>query len=365
MAELLKNVYNKEFLEEFGNNIKAVYKEFEIKAFILEVMDDTWEGLALKERMRQITVKLGEFLPEYEKAIEILLKVNKVSVGFPYLVLPDFVEYFGQEHFELSMAALKEFTKHSSAEFAVRPFIIKYPDKTMEYMANWALDENEHVRRLSSEGIRPRLPWGVALIQFKKDPLEVLKILEVLKEDESLYVRKSVANNLNDITKDNPDIVIETAKKWIGRNNYTDWILRHGLRTLVKKANPEALAMFGYSDKQNEYVKNASLTVQSESINMGEDCLLSYDVTIQTEESLHIRIEYGIDYVKAGNKISRKIFLFVDKTIVGDLNLKGSRLHSFREMTTRKHYPGLHNIVLLVNGKEVSSGRVILNSISI
>lgn len=360
MADLLKDVYNKEFLEELGGNITLNYSEFKQEEFILAVMDETWEELKLKERMRQISTQLGRFLPEYEKAIEILLEVNRVSVGFPYLVLPDFVECFGLEYLDISMKVLKEFTKHSSAEFAVRPFIIKYTDQAMAYMISWSHDENEHVRRLSSEGIRPRLPWGVGLTRFKKDPSTVIKILEVLKEDESLYVRKSVANNLNDISKDNPVIVIETAKKWIGENKLTDWILRHGLRTLIKKANPEALTLFGYSHKQNQFIKDSTISAEIDTLNIGEDCLLRYSIAIDTKESLHIRIEYGIDFVKYGNKISRKIFLFSDKTILGNQVLKGSKMHSFKEMTTRKHYPGIHKIVLLVNGMEIVETSIIL-----
>lgn len=286
MAELLKEVYNKEFLLELCSNIKLYYPGFHQEEFIQAVMDGTWEELKLKERMRQVSTVLFEYLPEYEEAIEILLKVNKVSVGFPYLVLPDFVEVFGLEDLEISMMALKEFTKGSSAEFAVRPFLTRYKDRAVNYMVTFAKDENEHVRRLASEGMRPRLPWGGSLPQYKKDPSPAIKILEILKEDDSLYVRKSVANNLNDISKDNPAVVLETAKKWIGRNKSTDWILRHGLRTLIKKANPEALALFGYSHKQEQFIKEAYLSLNTNSVNRGEDCLLSYSLAVETKESL-------------------------------------------------------------------------------
>ncbi len=310
--------------------------------------------------MRKISTKLFEYLPEYEKAIEILLKVNNISVGFPYLILPDFVEVFGLNYLDISMLALKEFTKSSSAEFAVRPFLTKYTDRAVAYMTAFAKDENEHVRRLSSEGMRPRLPWGGNLPQYKKDPSTVLKILNVLKEDDSLYVRKSVANNLNDISKDNPQIVIDIAKKWIGRNKSTDWILRHGLRTLIKKANPEALALFGYSHKQDQFMKESSFHTNTNAVHRGEDCMINYSLTVETKESLHIRIEYAIDFVKSGNKVSRKIFLLSDRTLIGNHVLQGSKFHSFKELTTRKHYPGLHKIVLLVNGKEIAETSIIL-----
>lgn len=360
MAELLKDVYNKEFLDTLASNITDIYAAFNKNGFIKAVMDDTWEELKLKERMRRISEKLYVFLPEYEQAIEILLKVNKVSIGFAYLVLPDFVECYGLDHLDISMHALKEFTKHSSAEFAIRPFITKYPKETLEYIKNWATDENEHVRRLCSEGMRPRLPWGGNLYQYRKDPTPVLQILELLKEDESYYVRKSVANNLNDISKDNTEIVIQTAKAWRGNNNETNWIIRHGLRTLIKKANKDALELFEYSDKQDEFLKEAMISTERNVVNIGEECLISYNVVIKSEESVHIRIEYGIDYVKAGNKTSRKIFLFTDKTVSGEIILKGSKVQSFREMTTRKHYSGLHKISLLINGKNIVETSIIL-----
>lgn len=361
LAELLKEVYNKDFLEDFSNQIRYMYPAFYKEDFIQAVMDSSWEGLKLKERMRQISVKLADFLPEYEKAVEILLEVNKVNEGFAYLVLPDFVECFGMNNLELSMRALKEFTKHSSAEFAIRPFILKYPDEVMAYMRDWALDENEHVRRLSSEGIRPRLPWGISLAPFKKDPRPVLDILELLKKDESLYVRKSVANNLNDISKDNPEMIIEIAKNWLGEHKETNWIVRHGLRTLIKKANQEALELFGYSDKQADFIKEAAIGVEDEIVEIGNACFINYRIAIRTKDELHVRIEYGIDFVKAGNKISRKIFLFTDKTVDRTIILEGEKQHSFAEMTTRKHYPGIHKIVLLVNGKEVAETSIVLH----
>lgn len=365
MAELLKDIYNEAFLREFGERIYTAYQDFPAKRFAEEVMDETFEDRKLKERMRHISIIMGKYLPsEYEEALKVLYKIEEYCSGFPYLVFPDFVEVFGQapEHWELSMAALERFTQNSSAEFGIRPFLLKDPERGMKQMAIWSKHENDHVRRLASEGCRPRLPWGISLPIFKKDPDPVLYVLEQLKEDPSLYVRKSVANNLNDITKDNPEAVLETARRWIGKNPLTDWILRQGLRTLVRKGNDEALALFGYADNSNELTVSASITVTPSVIKIGETCELNYELVLKEGEPLHLRIEYGIDFVKANGTTSRKIFLLSDKTACGGAVLNGKKPCSFADLSTRRHYPGIHRIVLLVNGQETAEVKLELLS---
>jgi len=308
---------------------------------------------------------MGKYLPsQYEDALKVLYEIEEYCSGFPYLIFPDFVEVFGQapNHWELSMEALERFTRNSSAEFAIRPFLIRDPQRGMKQMEIWSTHENEHVRRLASEGCRPRLPWGISLPLFKKDPGPVLYVLEQLKEDPSLYVRKSVANNLNDITKDNPEAVLETASRWIGKNPLTDWILRQGLRTLIRKGNPVAQALFGYADNSNELTVSASITAWPSVLNIGETCELNYELALKEGESLHLRIEYGIDFVKANGTASRKIFLLSDKTACGGAVLNGKKSCSFADLSTRRHYPGIHNIVLLVNGQEAAKTQLELLS---
>ncbi|WP_232436415.1 DNA alkylation repair protein [Paenibacillus rubinfantis] len=250
MADTLKSMYNEAFLCSFGNKVKGAYAPFEVERFVAEVMDDTWDSLELKARMRQITLKLGALLPpSFEKALAVLYAIDETCEGFPYLFFPDFVEVFGsaETDWTLAMQALERFTAKSSAEFAVRSFIERDPERMMRQMAAWAEHDNEHVRRLASEGCRPRLPWGQALLMFKRDPGPILPILERLKADPSLYVRKSVANNLNDIAKDHPDLVLELARRWKDTHPHTDWIVRHGCRTLIRRGGPEALELFGYA----------------------------------------------------------------------------------------------------------------------
>jgi 3-methyladenine DNA glycosylase AlkC len=359
MAEPLKNMYHETFLREFGMKVQSVYSQFQTESFVSGVLEEGWEALELKGRIRRIASVLGEHLPDrYANAIDVLFQIDEECVGFPYLFFPDFVEVYGtaEDDWELSMRALERFTARSSAEFAIRSFIVRDPERAMKQMLEWALNSNEHVRRLASEGCRPRLPWGQSLPAFKRDPSPVLQVLELLKADPSLYVRKSVANNLNDIAKDHPQLVLLTARNWIGTHPDTDWIVRHACRTLIRNADPEALALFGYTeaDRGKPIAVSASIETKPSELMIGGSCELHYELRIRGGDQARIRVEYGIDFVKARGQASRKLFLLSDKTAPGGSILSGQRVHRFADLTTRKHYPGEHRIVLLVNGEEAS-----------
>ena len=351
MPEPLKNMYNSESLGEFAGEIKSVYPSFLEEEFLKSVMDETWEELELKARGRRISERLGKYLPEdYEEGISILLKVAPKCTGFFAITLSDFVEVFGQDEkfWDISIPALSEFTKYCTSEFAVRPFIINHEEAMMEQMYAWSKDENEDVRRLSSEGCRPQLPWAVALPKFKEDPSPILPILEQLKADPSLYVRKSVANNLNDISKTNPDVVVKLAKEWIGKNPDTDWVVKHGCRTLLKKGNSDVLEIFGYHKSSSIDVSDFKL--DKKSISIGEDITFSFSVL--GVEDTKVRIEYGVDYVKSNGKRNRKIFQISESSIKKGEKKNYDRKHSFEDLSTRKHYGGVHSITLIVNGAE-------------
>lgn len=359
MGEPLKDIYTLEFLSGFGEKVRAVQDGFDVERFTAAVMARPWETLPLKARMGRIAETLGQFLPDdYNRALEVLFAIDESCTGFPYLFFPEFVVIYGRakEHWDLSMTALERFTQRSSSEFAIRPFLVREPQRVMERMMHWTKHPNEHVRRFSSEGCRPRLPWGIALPMFKRDPSLVLALLEHLKADPSLYVRKSVANNLNDIAKDNPGAVLSTARRWIGKDPDTDWILRQGCRTLIRKADPEAMEMFGYAgvSEDKRLFEDAVLSVQPAELKIGESCKLEYTLDLSGNDPVHIRLEYGIDFVKYSGKQSRKLFLLTDKTIPGGTRLTGKRIHSFADLTTRRHYPGVHRIVLLINGQEAA-----------
>ena len=356
MAELFKNIYNKNYIELVSNCIKKNYEEFDIENFTKSVFDESWEKLELKQRMRHIAVTLHQFLPsDYLESIKILKDSSSlisIEYGLENMIFQDFVEVYGLEYFDISLDTLEHFTKNASSEFAIRVYILKDQNKTMAKMKQWAKSDNEHVRRLSSEGCRSRLPWAVALPSFKKDPSEVLEILELLQDDSSEYVRKSVANNLNDISKDNPSLVIDIVKKWIGQNKLKDKLLKHGSRTLLKQSDKKILELFGYKSVQNIKVEN--FKIQKE-VKIGESLEFSFD--INSHESLEkLRIEYIVQFVRLRGKTGKKVFMISDG-IFDKKSKKVVKLHSFRPITTRKYYNGEHKIYLLINGIEFVSGK--------
>ncbi len=352
MSELMKNMYNHESVSDLAMAIQKVYKKFPVDDFLKSTMDETWDRLELKARMRKISTNLGIYLPsEYPEALHILDQVvAECSSGFFGILFPDFVEVYGQDesNWDLSISALERYTEYSSSEFAVRPFIINHEERMMAQMYAWSKHENKHVRRLASEGSRPQLPWGQALVKYKKDPTPVLPILEQLKNDSSLYVRKSVANNLNDISKTHPDLVVKLAKEWYGQSEYTDWIVKHGCRTLLKKGNRDVLGIFGYHNADDIDINDFMLSETA--VSMGDDITISF--TLVTKEATKVRLEYGVDFVKANGKRNRKIFQISEISLKENVQKTYIKKHSFADLTTRKHYPGIHSITLIVNGVE-------------
>ena len=353
-GEPLKNILNYESLRNGALVIQSVYHSFKVDEFVNSIIDETWENLELKSRGRQVTLNLGKYLPsDYRKALAILEKLADAYSGGHFVLgfsFPDFVEVYGQNEsdWNISINALEKFTILWSSEMAVRTFIIKHEECMMQQMLIWSKHENEHVRRLASEGCRPALPWAIALPKFKKDPAAILPILTELKADSSAYVRKSVANNLNDISKTRPDIVIKLATEWYGENNDTNWIIKHGCRTLLKKGNSDILTLFGLKDNVSIVVEDFSLSTNC--ISIGED--LAFSFAISTKKMAKIRLEYGIDYVKSNGKRNRKIFKISEVSLKENQRKLYVKKHSFANLSTRKHYSGIHSITLIVNGAE-------------
>ena len=352
MADLMKNMYNHDSIYKFAADIQAIYSPFLVDEFMKSTMDKSWNDLELKGRVQQISLNLGKFLPpNYSEAIGIIDKVvPNHGTGFWSIFCPNFIETFGQDesHWDISIAALERYTPFSSSEFAVRPFIINHEERMMAQMYAWSKHENEHVRRLASEGCRPALPWGQALTKYKKDPTPILPILEQLKTDPSLYVRKSVANNINDISKTHPDLVVKLAKNWYGENEYTNWIVKHGCRTLLKKGNRDVLAIFGYNNAA--HIEIADFALDAAAVSIGSS--ITFGFTISAKEATKVRLEYGIDYVKANGKTSRKIFQISESTLKANAKKQHKKTHDLINLSTRKHYPGIHSIALIVNGTE-------------
>jgi 3-methyladenine DNA glycosylase AlkC len=348
MNEPLKNLYNKVFLQKLSLEIRKVYKEFDQQAFSRAIFNKDWDSKELKQRMRHITECLHQYLPpDYQSALEILKPVATKFNGFEYMLFPYFVELYGLHDWQNSLPALAHFTKYSSSEFAVRPFILQDEQRMMQQMAKWAQDKNHHLRRLATEGCRPRLPWAMDLANFKKNPSPIIPILEQLKQDPSEYVRRSVANNLNDISKDHPDLILQLSKKLIGNNKQTDWIIKHGCRTLLKLGNTAALSLFGFEKPTELQINKFSLS--ADTIAIGEDLHFSFELETKSSKLGKLRIEYAIYYVK----LSKKVFKISEADYQAQYK-KVSKKHSFKDLSTRKHYPGKHKISIIINGCEMA-----------
>ncbi len=354
MPERMKDqYYNADSLHQFALRVNAVSPLFQPDDFVREIMDETWAELGLKACMRKITIQLGKYLPTaYEQALRVL---DQVAAGYPagyhdnaLLYFPDFVEVFGQDvrHWDISIAALERYTALSTSEFAVRPFLLNHAERMMAQMLAWTDHENEHVRRLASEGCRPALPWAQALPDFKKDPSPVLEVLARLKADPSAYVRKSVANNLNDISKTHPSLIAQIVKDWYGKCDHTDWIVKHGCRTLLKNGSSDVLGIFGFGDA--DCVRIRGFALHAASVRSGGTLTFSFEVA--SEASSKVRLEYGIDYVKANGRRTRKIFQISEPYFKHGTKKTYQKNHSFADVSSRKHYPGVHSITLIVNG---------------
>lgn len=351
MGDLIKNRYNLESIRALALDIQSVYGAFRVEDFLASVLNEDWDTLEMKGRIGRIATCLGQYLPpDYPAALGI---IDRVAANYGTWLdgfaafFPVFVEIYGQKEsdWDSSMAALARYTPYASSELAVRAFIIGSQARMMAQMLAWSKDENELVRRLASEGCRPQLPWGQALESFKKDPAPILPILEQLKADPSETVRKSVANNLNDISKTHPELVLRIAKAWHGDNEETNWVVKHGCRTLLKKGNREALALFGYQDALAEVLDFAVLTP---SVSIGEDCAFSFTLAAKGAEKL--RLEYAIDYQKARGKTSRKVFKISEIQLKENEQKHYIKKHSFADVSVRKHYPGRHAVTLIING---------------
>ncbi|MGH1462639.1 MAG: DNA alkylation repair protein [Neptuniibacter sp.] len=353
MPEALKHAYNQKYLQQVADEVSRHCKGFDKAGFLALVFDDEWQARELKARMSHIRYCLHEVLNlPFTEAVPVLCNAAPEFGGFEAMFFPDYVEAYGQGHWEVSLSALEWLTRFSSSEFAVRPFIIADQERMMAQMCQWAEDENYHVRRLASEGCRPRLPWAQSLPKFKADPTLILPILNRLKADDSDYVRRSVANNLNDIAKDNPTHTLVWAQKNKGQTPQTDWIIKHGCRTLLKQAHPEVMVLFGYHGVES--IEVTDLQLSQPDVAIGEE--LEFKFLLRSSESKlgKLRIEYEIGYMKANGKLSYKVFNISEGEFSEKEKLFNTK-QSFRIMSTRKHYSGEHRLRIRINGIEKAS----------
>lgn len=361
MAERLKDMFFTEAsVNALADTIKSRHGRFNRKKFVQLVFDDTFKEMELKQMMRHTTECLRQTMPKsYKQAVRILMKVAPKVKGFEAMCLPDYIELYGLDDWDLSLEALACFTKYSSSEFAIRPFIKKDAKRAMAFMMKLADDPDHKVRRFASEGCRPRLPWSMALPQFKKDPSPILPVLEKLKDDESEFVRKSMANNLNDISRDHPKLVLDLCEKWHGKSDRTDWIIKHACRTMLKAGDKRAMLLFGFGDPKHIAVDKFKL--QKKSLAIGDQLQFSFVLNVETRKACKVRLEYIVYFAKPSGKAGKKVFKITENTYQpGEHTF--TRKHSFADMSTRKHHLGKHEIAIVVNGVEKAKETVRLRN---
>lgn len=351
----LKHIYDLKLLEQMGAALVSAYPDFNLNDFLN--LKTKLLQLEMKPRVLLIRDEIYRQLPsDYSTALNILMKSvehGKLS-GFMLWPYTEFVQTYGIEKTKDSLLALKELTKLFTSEWGVRPFIIKDTDQTLKFMLACANDKNVHVRRWASEGTRPRIPWGERLHIFIKNPKPVLQILEQLRFDDELYVRKSVANNLNDIAKDHPDLVVKTLKRWKKeapkeQQKNIEWITKHALRTLIKEGHAGALSAIGVSSKVE--VQVLDLSISKKLVKLGEEFTFSFEIKSKAKKSQNLVIDYIIDFVKSNGETAPKVFKLKNLKLAAGEKVTVSKKHPMKKVTTRTYYSGTHRLSIQVNGK--------------
>ena len=349
-SSALKEIFNAARFRSVAKEMAAISGEFDPKRFLTAALAGL-DDLTLLQRLRRMTESLHRALPGgYRKNLSLLRPLApRLGHRFATLTLPDYVALYGLDDFEVSMDALKFFTPFGSAEFAVRPFLRRDLARTLAVMETWSRDPDEHVRRLASEGSRPRLPWSFRLEALIADPAPVLPILENLRADPSLYVRKSVGNHLNDITKDHPAWVFARLKLWPMNHPHTAWIAKRALRTLIKRGDRRALAVIGAGGKPR--VRVGGFEIRPKKARLGDRLTLCCHLESASAKPQRLVVDYAVHYVKKSGATSAKVFKWKEFTLGPRASITLNRTQQIRDFTTRTHHPGRHGVDLLVNGQ--------------
>jgi len=268
----------------------------------------------------------------------------------------DYAAEYGLDEPKLSLDLLEEWTSAFSAEFAVRAFIERYPKEFKKVVFAWCGSEDEHVRRLASEGMRPRLPWGKQLPEFIKDPSLGIEVSDRLKADESLYVRRSVANHLNDISKDHADRVVEVCEGWLadherGRveGDRVGWVVKHATRTLVKAGHAGVFPLLGYTAEPK--LKLGELRVEKAKLSLGESLVFSVEICSAAGESQRVVLDYALHLMKANGQQVAKVFKGKELKLEEGERVVFEKSHPLKKITTRRYYSGMQQVEILVNGQ--------------
>jgi len=366
MAEPLKAFFSPALVRRLGASIRRVHPAFPEAKFVRAAAVGL-EALELLDRARHIARALGEHLPpRYEEAIAVLLAslgpehagAELEGAGMaPFFYMPHliYVAERGLDDFDRSMSAQRELTKRFTAELSIRPFLERYPDRTLEVLSGWASDPNPHVRRLVSEGTRPRLPWAMRVRFLDQNPERLVALLERLKDDPTTLVRRSVANHLNDMGKIHPDLLVETCRRWLqGASPERRALVEHALRSAVKRGVPAVLALLGHGAAPRLDVENVSF--EPPIVPIGGRVRISFTLRSKAKRSQSLLVDLAVHFVKVRSQTSAKVFKLSRITLPPGGEVELSKSISLAVHTTRVPYEGNHTVDVVVNGTRLSAG---------
>ena len=366
MAAQLKDQFGPSAPRAIAMMISAVHSAFPREAFLRDALAG-YGALSLTGRGFHVATALRTHLPaDYPRAVEILVasatqphdhRATGGMASFLYMPHLFFVAKHGLDHFEESMRAQHALTQLFTAEWSIRAFIEKHPEKTLARLREWTADPSHHVRRLVSEGTRPRLPWAPRLRAFQKDPRPVIELLELLKDDPELYVRRSVANNLNDIGKDHPVLLAQVAKRWLrGAGEQRRWIVNHALRSAVKRADAGALGALGYGGRAAVKLRRIDVPATAR---IGGTARIGFEIHNPGRKLQRVMADMVVHFVKARGT-GAKTFKLKALTLKPGESVAVGKSIALKQLTTRKHYPGRHRVDALLNGQRLPLGSFLL-----
>ncbi|MCL6709925.1 DNA alkylation repair protein [Pseudomonas sp. R2.Fl] len=357
MAEPLKHLIGQHTARGVAQALSRARPGFDAEAFLTDILPRI-EALELMQRGQLIAEAMGNHLPQDFSKVAPILRACLPKDGRPGLsgwALLSFNQYVaarGLDHPEIALDLLKALTPHFTAEFGIRPFIAREQQRALAIIAGWTGDPDRHVRRLASEGTRPRLPWAMRLPALVRDPAPILPILTALMDDPEDYVRRSVANNLNDIAKDHPDLVAGFVERHrTGASPERLWLLRHASRTLIKKGHEKALANFGFAPLSDV---SAELVLANDRVGFPGE--LAFDVTLVNsgEGPRTVMLDYVVHHRKKDGSQTPKVFKGRSLALPAGETLTVAKRHAFRPITTRVYYPGRHRLEIMLNGRSVA-----------
>jgi 3-methyladenine DNA glycosylase AlkC len=366
MAEALKSFFSPALVRRIAADIARVYPPFPQRAFIKQAGAGL-EELELMDRGKHIAAALARHLPqEYPNAIEVLLRslgpehANDELLGAgmaPFFYMPHviFVAERGLDHFDLSMRAQYELTRRFTAEFSMRPYIARDPERTFALLRRWASDPSAHARRLVSECTRLRLPWAARVPWLDANPERVLELLELLKDDPSTMVRRSVANNLNDLGKVRPDLLTRTCAAWLERaTEARRALVEHALRSAVKRGEAGALQLLGYGKQASVVVE--AVRFKPRRVAVGGRVAMSFELRSLSREPQELLVDVAVHFVKGNGKGKPKVFKMKRVVLPPLARVELQTSFSLAVHTTRVPRPGAHAVDVLVNGQALRAG---------